>query len=311
MADLSADFLGMRLGGRVPTGKIMIPGGLVSIEADAILCYEFGKVQEKKPSASLLNSFVSLWKEQKPRDVVAFAEKWGPLRINDPKVSGQTSWGEEPLADWWFLSRRAYAVLRIAQALRDNKRGAEEDWRLLSTQYSGQDPSQAAFRGLSNWARWDPSSPLMKGFGNALYYERVQIGGEITEWMKQFGVALALGWEKSSHAWQLEVSYHGARFLGAVALQLALSVAGAESLFTCAGCGRPYIRAQRKPNDGQANYCETCATTRKPQREAEKRYRANLRTARAMAAKGASVEEIAQKLDRAPAVVRGWLQKGK
>jgi len=178
-------------------------------------------------------------------------------------------------------------------------------------QYSGEDAKPPAFFGLSNYARWNPDSPLLRPFGNALYFERVQIGGEITTWMELFGVALTLGWEKSSDAWQLAVNYNRGRFLGVVALHLALSVAGAESLFTRAGCGRPYIRAQRKPNDGQANYCETCATTRKPQREAEKRYRGNLRAARAMAAKGSSVTEIAQKLDQAPDVVRGWLQKGK
>jgi uncharacterized membrane protein len=181
-------------------------------------------------------------------------------------------------------------------------------WSLLSTQYSGQDPKQAAFCGLSNYAGWAPDSPLHRPFGNALNYERVQIGGELTTWMERFGVALAVRWGKENHSWQLEVSYTRLRFLGAIALQLALSVADAESLFTCNGCGRPYIRSQRKPNDGQSTYCEACSTTRKPQREAEKRYRQNQREARAMAAKGIAIAEIAKKLDRTPAVVRGWVK---
>jgi transposase-like protein len=92
---------------------------------------------------------------------------------------------------------------------------------------------------------------------------------------------------------------------------LALAVADAESLFTCNGCGRPYIRSkQRKPNAGQANFCSECAGGRKPQREAEKRYRENLRETRKLAAEGVPVAEIARRIDRAPAVVRKWLKKG-
>jgi|SRR5208283_1873276 len=314
MADPNEDLLGQRLGGRVPTGTIVIPGGLVSLGPNETLRYEFdfNRTREKKPPRNLLNKFVELWREKKPREVIAFAEKWGPLRINEPNITQDAAWGEEPLEAWWFLSRRAHAVLCITQALRRNERGAVEDWSCLSSGYSGQDPQKVSFFGLPNFARWETSDLVRLTFKDALFFERVQIGSELTQWMEVFGVVLAVRWRgDENRSWQLEVSYNRLRFLGAIALQLALSVADAESLFTCDGCGRPYIRAQRKPNDGQSNYCETCAQTRKPQREAEKRYRQNQRDARAMAAKGASVTEIAKKLERTPAVVRGWLQKGK
>lgn len=314
MAEADESVFEQHLGGRVPTGTIWVPGGLVSLGPNQTLRYEFdfNRLREKKPTATLLNTFISLWRDKKPRAVVAFAEKWGPLRLELPKMTPGRPWEEEPLAAWWFLSQRAHATLRIGQALGRNARGAVEDWSLLSTDYSGEDPKRAMFYGLPNWVRWENDDGAKRIGRSALEFERAQIGGELAHWMDLFGVRLSADWGGDGrYSWHLEVSYNRHQFLGAIALQLALSVADAESLFTCDGCGRPYIRSQRKPNAGQSNYCETCAQIRKPQREAEKRYRQNQRDARAMASAGVPIREIANTLNRRLTVVRSWLQKGK
>jgi hypothetical protein len=135
------------------------------------------------------------------------------------------------------------------------------------------DPPNELFRALGNHLRWEfDDRPGKGGFHNAIEYGKATVAGEVSGWLQKFAVSMKMEWEPR---WQLEMYYQG-RMLGAVALQLALAVANAESLFTCNGCGRPYIRPkQRKPNAGQANFCFECAGRRKPQREAEKRYREN------------------------------------
>lgn len=106
---------------------------------------------------------------------------------------------------------------------------------------------------------------------------KATVAAQVSAWLEKFTVYLRMTWEPR---WQLEMYYKG-QVLAAIALQLALAVADAESLFTCNGCGRPYIRSkQRKPNAGQANFCSEFARGRKPQREAEMRYRENRREAR-------------------------------
>ena len=296
-----------RFGRRISSGIVVSPGGLISLGPGNTLRWEYGQVQWKRPPDDLLDRFIVLW-QKRPRDIISFAEKWGPLKINSCGNPITAASGAEPIAAWQFLSRRAYSVLRIAKALEKGRPGDEEDWALLSTAYDGTDPRAAQFYGLGNHARWEPDKRARSaGFRNAIEYGRATIAGEVSEWLEKFTVYLTMVWKPR---WQLEMSFKG-RVLAAIALQLALAVANAESLFTCNGCGRPYIRSkQRKPNAGQANFCPGCIGSRKPQREAEKRYRENKREARKLAAKGVPIAEIAIKINRTASVVRGWLKKG-
>ena len=279
--------------------------------------WEYDQAEWNRPPDDLLDRFIVLW-QKRPKDIIAFAEKWGPLRIDSCGNAVSAVSGSEPIATWQFLSRRAYAVLRIAKALEKGQCGDEEDWAMLSTNFthfSDWSTSPAViklpselFGALGNHLRWESDNrPGKGGFRNAIDYGKSTIAGEVSSWLEKFTVYLML---ESKPRWQLEMHFQG-RFLPAIALQLALAVANAESLFTCNGCGRPYIRSkQRKPNAGHANFCSECAGCRKPQREAEKRYRENRREARKLAAVGISVAEIARRIDRTAAVVRGWLKRG-
>ena len=295
----------------------MSPGGLISLGPDNTLRWEYRRAECKRPPDDLLYRFIVLW-QKRPRDIISFAEKWGPLRIDSCGNPATTFTGSEPIATWQFLSRRAYSVLRIAKALEDGQPGDEEDWGLLSTNWAqAEDWSHSPavielpnelFGVLGNHLRWEFDGRQRKGgFRNAIDYGKSTIASEVSTWLQKFTVFLKL---ESMPRWQLEMDFQG-RFLPAIALQLALAVANAESLFTCNGCGKPYIRSkQRKPNAGQANFCPGCNGGRKPQREAEKRYRENQREARKLAAQGVPIPEIANKLNRAVPVVRGWLKKG-
>jgi hypothetical protein len=151
-----SDSLGQQVGEWAKSGIVVALGGLVSIGPDETLRWEFRaeRVEWKNPSEDLLDQFSSLW--QKPnRSIVAFASKWGPLRIDEQgqrTVSHQDA-GSEPLEWWRYLSRRAYSVQRIADALDHGRIGDDEDWDFLSSAHRGSKVLTQERFGLSDHAR--------------------------------------------------------------------------------------------------------------------------------------------------------------
>jgi transposase-like protein len=303
----------------VPTGIVVAPGGLISLRPDETLHWEIDpdRVRWKKPTDNLLKDFISLW-QKRPQDIVRFAEKWGALRIDQGgNMLPPAGEGTEPLSMWIFFSRRAYSVLRISKALRAGEVGDLEDWKYLSTDAGG---NKDQFFGMPSW-----SMRGMKEFGGKQIpvpfdndvpfpVDRLcdQIAGELSEWLRRFTVHLAVDWGEA-HDWRLQTRYSNGLLLSAIGLQLTLAVADADSLFICSACKKLYIRprSKRKPNAGQANFCDDCGDNRRPEREAEKRYRENRREARRLATGGVSVTDIANKLGKTTTVIRGWLKKGK
>ena len=113
------------------------------------------------------------------------------------------------------------------------------------------------------------------------------------------------------NSWQMEIAYNGC-LLAAIALQLALTVAGARTLFTCSGCGMAYIRA-RAAKSGQANFCPQCGP-REALRQADYRRRRKAAEARRLHATGWSVGRIVKELkvrsttrSGAATTVRRWI----
>jgi hypothetical protein len=70
--------------------------------------------------------------------------------------------------------------------------------------------------------------------------------------------------------WELQIDYHG-RLFAAIAMQLMLVVADADTLYCCSGCGYPYFRARDRkcPKPGCANYCQPCVDKGVPKRESD------------------------------------------
>jgi transposase-like protein len=144
------------------------------------------------------------------------------------------------------------------------------------------------------------------GYRNEIDYGRAIIASEVTEWLKRFRVYLIL---LQKPDWQLGLHY-GGYTIGAVALQLAMAVANSE-VFTCAACSDLYFRGKRrKPNTGQQNFCESCVRQRKPQQQAEARYRESRREARRLAKADVPVREIANRLNKTTTAVRRLLKDG-
>jgi transposase-like protein len=295
------------MGDWAKSGIVVSLGGLVSLIGDTLI-WEFDpyRVKWKSPPETLLDQFTELWRKRS-RAILTFAEKWGPLRIDesghDSLSDERTRSGSEPIEWWRYLSRRAYAIRRLAKSLDAGYSGDDADWDMLTARL-----------GLAKYARWAHSEVVRhtSTCSNARDYDKLVIAFEVSNWLRNFDVRLGLAWNATSAGWQIETVY-GGRMLSAVAMQLALDVACGERMFTCSGCGKPYIRpvGRRRPNAGQSNFCSTCGRNRAPQREAEKRYRENRREALKLAAAGASVRDIADRLNRTTSIVGGWLKKNR
>jgi hypothetical protein len=321
-----------KLGAFVPNGQIFIPGGPVTIGPvksgpKATLHWEvhWSGVTHKTPTRAMFDSFIQLWQEpDSAQKIQHFAERWGPLAVQGDgthldagklnRVDRDVSFGLDSLEAWRYFSRRAYAVLKIAAELQRGGRGDECEWAGLSSpQKAGAEKvcPQAPF-GFPNWSRRELLRGARMEYGEELSPERLKgvIAGEISEWLKRFGVSLQVIWAPQSR-WQLEVSFSG-WLLSAVALQLSLAVVHADGLYVCSACDKLYTRLGKRPNAGEKNYCPKCgrATAMANANRRQQQKRADAR--RLHRIEGKSAAEIAKLLGvRKVETVRGWIAKGK
>jgi hypothetical protein len=70
------------------------------------------------------------------------------------------------------------------------------------------------------------------------------------------GVYLQVTWNEGQHS-SLRLS-SGIGFIHAVWMKIAQLLSDAKGVYWCDGCGRPYIRTERKPQTGRRNYCPDC-----------------------------------------------------
>jgi hypothetical protein len=121
----------------------------------------------------------------------------------------------------------------------------------------------------------------------------------------------ALRWVDDQQRWDLQIDYHGLLF-PAIALQLALVMADADSLYSCSGCGYPYSRPRerKRPKSGWANYCDQCSKDGVAQRRAAETYREKKAEAVRLRSGGASFSKIAELLHTTVTRAREWTDKG-
>lgn len=312
------------LGRAVPSGRIIVPG---KIWMDGnTLRWRMGKTARlQEVSSNMLNQFVRLTDAE---SILRFAKSWGVLALSGDAVMRpgreHMSEGIEPIAAWQYYSRRAQAVLQIAASLKQNKPGDLNDWSMIGILV----PS-------SGYA--EKHEELLKAqlphFQFGMVYSlfamdnspernvelaRGYISGEIGQWLdcwkqeKTGGVSdFALRWNGVQQRWDLQIDYHGFLF-AAIALQIALVVADADSLFTCSGCGVPYIRPRerKRPKSGWANYCEQCSKEGVAKRRAVENYREKRAQAVRLLSKGVPVQKIAEQLNTEATRVSRWLKIG-
>jgi hypothetical protein len=313
------------LGRLVPSGQIIVPG-TVWREGDPIR-WRMGKTARlQQVSKSMLNQFVRLTDSE---SILRFAKSWGVLALSDDilKRPGRQHLREgiEPIAAWQYYSRRAQAVLQIAASLKQNKPGDLNDWSMIgilvpSSGYA--EKHQELLKAAMLRSHFGmPFSLFAMDQSPEQTVERARgfIAGEIGHWLdcwkqeKTEGVSdFALRWNAIQQRWNLQIDYHGLLF-AAIALQLALVVADADSLFTCSGCALPYIRPRerKRPRSGWANYCDQCSKEGVAKRRAVESYREKRAQAVRLHSSGVPVQAIAEQLHAKAARVSGWLTNAK
>lgn len=316
----------------IDTQKIYCPGGPIVLTERSTLRWAVDEAfcGYKTPSTEMFNEFVSLYTSVHVH-ALPFARKWGPLRIGmDGKFNPLSLSGEEPIEAWRFFSQRAACVLYITECLKPvplrhieeldygDEPALREEWTETPLpEYWGalSDPealvnrrTNKQFFGMPNHALRRPIiHPDDSITWGAPVNPRSIIASELTAWMKRFPIRLGLMWRAKE--WRLE-TFHDGSILNAITLQLLRAVVGADNLYRCSGCRLPYVRARRKPNPGQANYCRRCDKGEKAIQEADRRRRANMAAARRLHASGVSAADIATQLGvRKVATVHRWLTR--
>ena len=308
------------LGKPVPSGQVTVPGRL-ELDNDCIRWELWGPARCVEISRTTLNEFVKLWSEDSSA-ALRFAKKWGVLLL-EPVKGGYRPCGDgipegyEPIAAWQYYSRRACAVLNVAAALGQGKLGDLDDLKMITVVRP--DDLESMKVGLESARKY--GLPIFTGLPektkrqSAVDRGHDVIAQEIENWLclwkarRMNGLSdFRLQWHPKAKRWELQIDYHGFLF-AAIALQLMLAVAGADSLFTCSGCGLPYIRETKRPKAGNANYCGGCSRKGVPQRRAVEAYRRKQAEAFRLYGNGVPVMAIATSMHSPVAMVRKWLRK--
>jgi len=307
--------LNSRLGRDVASGFIAVaPHANLSPDQSEIISAVKSseeRYRRVRPDRNMLTRFAGLWRET-PQSILRFARKWGVLNIDKhgrPSNPVGPFERREPIEMWRYYSRRAQAILNIAANLKLGKVGALDDWTALhhlaahSCDFLLEIERYGPFM-LQAIANAAYPSRVKKGFKRTIETDGYMLSLEATLWLRLGRVSFVVGIE--NRGWTIEVDY-GACMLSAIALQIALVLAAADSLYTCSGCNEPYIRHKKAPKQNQANFCDNCGR-RKALQNADERRRRRMATARQLAHDGLSIRAISERLGAKPATVQRWLR---
>ncbi len=314
------------LGKRVPSGKILVPGQIWP-EGDGSRWILAGHAKLREPSLTMLNEFLALHESTGHDSILKFEHEWGVLAMTGGKGTSRPCAeaqpeGFDPHDAWRYFSRRATAVLRISDALKNGRLGDLADWGVIAAvQSSGEAPGRETLKAAIDRHKYGMgfASDIPRGTQKRAPVDQGRdiIAGEIEQWLsfwktgRMRGLSdFTLQWSPDAQKWELQIDYHGYTF-AAIALQLALYVADADSLYICSGCSRPYIRDRKRPKTGWANYCETCRAKGLALRHASDRKREKQAEVKRLAADGLPPAEIAARVNSDPETVQRWLRPAK
>ncbi len=300
-------------------GRFKVPC-CIEIVADNLQWNWTESVPRPPVSQSTLDEFVKLWRLG-PNAVLSFARRWGLLGMEEhfdenppcyqPCCEEALLKGHEPIAAWRFYSRRAHAVLSIASALRQGKLGDLTDWEVIARSWDA--PPQ---KGPSEWATYymqQHRMPRLDSSKDSFDDAASTIGMEVNDWLTSWKAGrergytdFSLEWFPDVRRWQLSFDDHGFLFAG-LAQQLAQCIAGDEGIFTCSGCGFPYVRDLKRPKVGSANYCPKCRKKGIARRRAVGVYREKKTKAVRLHRTGMPLAEIARQLGAPLSRISKWV----
>lgn len=196
----------------------------------------------------LLDGFMAL-DGASDEQICRFAQKYGVLAVEE-FVSGSGEDHEEELEPWRYWIARVRAVISGAASLHNGEAIRAEDWNRL-------DPPAAK--------EWEAGFRLMRDLSSAdrrAFTEQRCVADVLNEFLARARVRPCFTWFPpdggiSFTNLQGTVDEDSITLSGALALQVVLLCARAESIATCSGCRVPYFRQWHSPT-GRRNYCKSC-----------------------------------------------------
>lgn len=199
--------------------------------------------ERKADTTNVLEDFIKLT-EASSEMIRQFVLKWGPLWLctqhDDcfwtpaPRLRDE-SWcfwiPAEPLGGFRRLAKQAKAAFDISVHLRNDKPVPEHLWKTLG--WSGKE------QGFS--------------LSEQKFFLTSSINGYLT---LPGGPSIWVRWEEQKPELVIDT---GLGFLRVVWLMIAQCLTGAKGLYFCDGCGAPYIRHTRKPQQGRKTFCPECS----------------------------------------------------
>lgn len=173
---------------------------------------------------------------------------------------GERQWCEpirsEAIEGWLFWSRMAAALLNVAASMTRGQSTSRDDWDVIITEESDEIPRLI-------------DSLLARGWAARIYLQEA-----VNRWLHLANVRLSLSWPIEDEKASLTLE---ADTFGLLGIQLLAALTGAQALAVCDGCDSPYIRPNRRPQTGRANYCPECKAAKVPERLRQQRKRARMR----------------------------------
>ena len=197
----------------------------------------------------------------------------------------------EPVEAWRMWAQRAQATLAMAAELKEGKIPGEGHWRVAF-----------GLEGIPNdLGRPRPPQRVEEGWRELIY--------QLNFWLGAAEVRPFLEYQNGQASMSLGSGWGNSPLFGALAIQLALAVSGASGYAVCDECRIVYAPS-RTPRTGESHFCTTCRASRKaPQRNASARYRARIKKARRLRARGESIKKVAATLQRSESTIRLWTDK--
>ncbi len=238
-----------QLGRALDAWALCRPGAVVLDSVRHVLLYDTRHpwVMEAIP-ADLLDAFIPL-ADASDAEILKFSQRYGVLNVEPVARGPSTGLREEALSDWRRLAKRMRVVLGAAASLHEGQHVRREDWALLDPPYLD---VRTAF-----YEQAKDLSPLVR----RRYFERLCVADVLNEELMLAGVRPSFSWSRTTSGLTFTnrgpLSLGELTLTGALALQLALACAKADSIATCSGCHTPYLRRWHSPT-GRRNYCEKC-----------------------------------------------------
>ena len=307
------------LGRAVPSGHVLVPGN-ICLADEAISWSLEGPTRAQEVSRTALNEFVKLWASD-AKSILGFAKKWGILAIRIANTTPRTRYipcgeamteGSDPVGAWKYFSRRAFAVLNIAAALRQGKLGDLADWAVIAAVDNKVETMKTCDETHVYGMGWH-LYPIGTSANDSIQRGKSILAKELILWLTCWrarrlqGISdFAVDCNPRSGRLELKIDYSGYLF-AALALQLALTLVGTDNIYSCSGCAAPYVRELKRPKPGWGNYCPACSDNGIAQKRAAEAYRARKADAKRLGADGMAPEEIARQLGLPIPRVRKWL----